>query len=99
MWARGQRRDEQFFDDLQSGDGPTASRCAIGVNGGSLNQELVMRKMQEKHGPEPGGKEKRRDYKRLHGAFGAAINGAGVGERSAPRPDYYFVQDFAGRGI
>jgi len=49
------------FDHLQSGGGSTATPVRIGVNGGSLNQELVMRKMQENTRPEPG-ERKRRDY-------------------------------------
>ena len=89
----GKRRDEQF-----------ATICAvardhgkpvrIGVNGGSLNQELVMRKMQENTDQQPGA-DLGRNHQRVHGAVGAGIDRPGAGMRAARRPDHHFLQSLA----
>jgi len=73
----GQRRDEQFSTICKIAV-DNGKPVRIGVNGGSLNQELVMRKMQENTDKNLG-KESEENYQRLHGAIGAAIDGAGFG--------------------
>ena len=52
MWARP-RRDEQFATICKVAV-DNGKPVRIGVNGGSLNQELVMRKMQENTDRDPG---------------------------------------------
>ena len=86
----GRRRDEQF-----------ATICAvarehgkavrIGVNGGSLNQELVLAKMQENTDRDLGTKL-RGDPERVHGALGAAVDGAGPRVRPSRGADRHLLQ-------
>ena len=70
----GKRRDEQFATICQVAV-EHGKPVRIGVNGGSLNQELVVAKMQENtdRGPRPlvGG-----NHQRVHGAVGAAVDRA-----------------------
>jgi len=63
----GQRRDEQFSTICKVAV-DHGKPVRIGVNGGSLNQELVMRKMQENTDRNLG-KESEEIITRLHGAF------------------------------
>ncbi len=89
----GKRRDEQFS---------TICRVAvehgkpvrIGVNGGSLNQELVMAQDAGEHRPRArplvGG-----DHQRVHGAVGAAVDRPRARIRPRTRPDHPLVQGVA----
>ena len=89
----GRRRDEQFATICgvaRDRDKPVR----IGVNGGSLNQELVVAKMQENTDRDLG-LHVRRDHQRVHGALGAAVDGAGARVRPAEGPDHHLVQDVA----
>ena len=59
----GQRRDEQFSTGSAKWPWDHGKPVRIGVNGGSLNQELVMKKMQREHPhPEPRAKRAGRNY-------------------------------------
>ena len=91
--GHGQRRDEQFATICKVAR-DNGKPVRIGVNGGSLNQELVMRKMQENTDKDLG-QDIRGNHQRVHGAFGAAINRARYRVRTAQRPDHHFVQGFA----
>ena len=79
----GRRRDEQFAT-ICAVARDNGKPVRIGVNGGSLNQELVLAKMQENTdrdlGPVLG-----RDHQRVHGALGRAVHRAGARVRSAAR--------------
>ena len=72
----------------------TARPVRIGVNGGSLNQELVLSRMQENTDRDLG-PDLRRDHQRVHGALGAAVDRARAGVRAAQGPDHHLVQDVA----
>ena len=75
----GKRRDEQFATICQVAvDHQKPVR--IGVNGGSLNQELVMARMQENTDQTPRAVV-RGDHQRVHGAVGAAVHGARARKR------------------
>ncbi len=89
----GKRRDEQFSTICKVAR-DHGKPVRIGVNGGSLNQELVLSRMQENTdrdlGPHFG-----RDHQRVHGAVGGPVHRAGAGVRAAQGPDHHLVQDVA----
>ena len=95
--GHGQRRDEQFATICKVARDHNKP-VRIGVNGGSLNQELVMQKMQE-NTDRRSGQDVRRDHQRVHGAFGAAIDGAGARMRACARIRLLFRARFRGRTI
>ena len=68
----GKRRDEQFATICQVAV-DHAKPVRIGVNGGSLNQELVMAKMQENTDARAR-PVVRGNHQRVHGAVGAAVH-------------------------
>ena len=69
-WSAGTRRDEQFATICKVAV-DNGKPVRIGVNGGSLNQELVMRKMQENTDRELGLDSE--DHQQLYGAFSDRI--------------------------
>ena len=89
----GTRRDEQFATICKVAV-DHGKPVRIGVNGGSLNQELVVAKMQENTdrglGRLVGG-----DHQRVHGALGAAVHGARARVRPHEAPDHHLVQGLA----
>ena len=91
----GKRRDEQFATICKVAV-DNGRPVRIGVNGGSLNQELVMAKMQENtdRGARP---DLRGDRRRVHGALGAAVHRAGARVGPARGPDHHLVQGVAAR--
>ena len=89
----GKRRDEQFATICQVAI-DHGKPVRIGVNGGSLNQELVMAKMQENTDRNLG-KELRRHHQRVHGAVGDPVDRARDRDRPAQGPDHHLVQDVA----
>ena len=89
----GTRRDEQFATICQVAV-DRGKPVRIGVNGGSLNQELVVAKMQENTDRDPG-QDVGRDHQRVHGALGGRVDGAGDRERPAEGSDHHLVQDVA----
>ena len=70
----GKRRDEQFTTICRVA-ADNGKPVRIGVNGGSLNQELVMNRMQENTDRNLG-KIVGRDHQRMHGAVGARFHRA-----------------------
>ena len=66
----------------------------IGVNGGSLNQELVMREDAGEHRPRPRPLV-RRHHQRVHGALGGAVHRARARSGPAQGPDHHLVQGVA----
>ena len=89
----GRRRDEQFATICKVAidhDKPVR----IGVNGGSLNQELVVAEDAGEHRPQSrpdvGG-----DPQRVHGDLGGRVDGAGARDRPAQGPDHHLVQGVA----
>ena len=70
----GQRRDEQFATICKVAR-DHGKPVRIGVNGGSLNQELVVAKMQENTDRDLG-LTLRGDHQRVHGALGGAVDRA-----------------------
>ena len=72
----------------------TAKPVRIGVNGGSLNQELVMEKMQENTDQRPRPLV-RRDRQRVHGPLGAPVDRARAPVGPAQGPDHHLVQGLA----
>ena len=89
----GRRRDEQFAT-ICSVARDNGKPVRIGVNGGSLNQELVLAKMQENTDRDLG-QVVRRHHQRVHGAVGGAVDGARAGVRPAQGSDHHLVQDVA----
>ena len=79
--APARRRDEQFATICEVAR-DHGKPVRIGVNGGSLNQELVVAKMQENTDRDLG-PDVRRDHQRVHGALGGAIHRAGARVRPA----------------
>ena len=91
----GRRRDEQFATICKVAV-DHGKPVRIGVNGGSLNQELVMAKMQEN--TDRGLRQDvRGHHRRVHGALGAAVDGPRARERIARGPDHHLVQGVAAR--
>ncbi len=91
--GHGQRRDEQFATICKVAR-DNGKPVRIGVNGGSLNQELVMRKDAGEYGQ--GSREDLRgNHQRVHGAFSARIDRTRHRVRLAQGPDHHFVQSFA----
>ena len=89
----GNRRDERFSTICKiARDHGTPIR--IGVNGGSLDQDLVMAKMQENTDRDLG-RTSEEIIKRLHGPVRAPVHGTGAGHRPARRPDCHLLQGFA----
>ena len=68
----GRRRDEQFATICKVAQDHNKP-VRIGVNGGSLNQELVVQRMQENTDRDLG-IDVRRDHQRVHGAVGPAVH-------------------------
>ena len=89
----GTRRDEQFSTICKVAV-DHGKPVRIGVNGGSLNQELVVAKMQENTDRDLG-QDVRRDHQRVHGAVGDRVDGARDRERPAQGSDHHLVQDVA----
>ena len=89
----GKRRDEQFSTICKVAV-DHGKPVRIGVNGGSLNQELVVAKMQENTDRDLG-QDVGRDHQRVHGAVGDRVDGAGDRERPAQGSDHHLVQDVA----
>ena len=89
----GKRRDEQFSTICKVAV-DHAKPVRIGVNGGSLNQELVVAKMQENTDRDLG-KIVGGDHQRVHGAVGDRVDGARDRERPAQGSDHHLVQDVA----
>ena len=92
----GKRRDEQFATICKVARDQNKP-VRIGVNGGSLNQELVVAKMQENTDARSR-THLGRDHQRVHGALGAAVDRAGARVRPAARSDHHLVQDLAPAG-
>ena len=85
----GTRRDEQFSTICKVAV-DNGKPVRIGVNGGSLNQELVMRKMQENTDRDLG-----LDSDEIINncmVLSAMIDRAGPRMRPASRPDHHFLQ-------
>ena len=89
----GRRRDEQFATICKVAV-DHGRPVRIGVNGGSLNQELVMAKMQENTDRNLG-RTLRGHHQRVHGALGAAVDRARDRVGPAQGPDHHLVQDVA----
>ena len=89
----GKRRDEQFTTICQVA-ADNGKPVRIGVNGGSLNQELVMSKMQENTDRNLG-KIVRRHHQRVPDSFRARFNGARAGIRAPERSNHHLVQGIA----
>ena len=83
----GKRRDEQFATICQVAI-DHGKPVRIGVNGGSLNQELVMREDAGEHRPRPR-QALRRHRQRVHGAVGDRIDRAG--DRTGLRQDQIII--------
>ena len=86
--APAQRRDEQFATICQVAV-DHGKPVRIGVNGGSLNQELVVAKMQENTDRNLG-KTLRGDHQRVHGAVGDRVDGARA-SRAGLRKDQIII--------
>jgi (E)-4-hydroxy-3-methylbut-2-enyl-diphosphate synthase len=93
--GHGQRRDEQFATICKVAR-DNGKPVRIGVNGGSLNQELVMQKMQEKYRQRPR-QDVRRHHQRVHGAVRDSVDGARARIRPAQRSDHHFLQGVAAK--
>ena len=91
--GKGARRDEQFATICHIAR-DNAKPVRIGVNGGSLNQELVMEKMQENTDRDLG-KTLRGDHQRVHGPLGPAVDRARAAVGPAQGPDHHLVQGLA----
>ena len=89
----GQRRDEQFSTICKIAR-DNGKPVRIGVNGGSLNQELVMRKMQENTDKNLG-KESEEIINDCMVLSALESTELALESGLTPRTDYYFVQDFA----
>ena len=89
----GQRRDEQFSTICKIAV-DNGKPVRIGVNGGSLNQELVMRKMQE-NTDQNLGKESEDIINECMVLSALQSTELALESRAAARSNYYFVQDFA----
>ena len=89
----GKRRDEQFSTICKVAV-DHGKPVRIGVNGGSLNQELVVAKMQENTDRDLG-QDVRGDHQRVHGALGDRVDRARDRERPAQGSDHHLVQDVA----
>ena len=93
--GHGQRRDEQFATICKVAR-DNGKPVRIGVNGGSLNQELVMRKMQENTDKDLG-KTSEEHHQRVHGPFSPRVHRARARVRIAQRPDHHLLQSLAPR--
>ena len=91
----GQRRDEQFSTICKIAR-DNGKPVRIGVNGGSLNQELVMHKMQENTDKNLG-KESEEIINDCMVLSALQSTELALGVRPAPRPNHHFLQDFAAR--
>ena len=89
----GRRRDEQFAT-ICAVARDNGKPVRIGVNGGSLNQELVLAQDAGEHRPRPR-PVLGRDHQRVHGALGHAVDRAGARVGPAQGPDHHLVQDVA----
>jgi (E)-4-hydroxy-3-methylbut-2-enyl-diphosphate synthase len=83
--GHGQRRDEQFSTICKIAR-DNGKPVRIGVNGGSLNQELVMRKMQENTDRELG----KTSEEIINECM--VLSALESTELAAQRPDHYFLQ-------
>ena len=92
----GRRRDEQF-STICGVARDNGKPVRIGVNGGSLNQELVIAQDAGEHRPRSRA-DVRGDHQRVHGALGGAVHRAGARDRPAQGPDHHLVQDLAAAG-
>ena len=88
----GNRRDEQFSTICKVARDHNKP-VRIGVNGGSLNQELVMRKMQENTDKDLG-KSSEEIINECMVLSALGIHSARAGMRPAQRSNNYFVQSF-----
>ena len=91
--GKGARRDEQFATICHIAR-DNGKPVRIGVNGGSLNQELVMEKMQENTDRDLG-QHVRGDHQRVHGPLGPAVDRARAPVGPAQGPDHHLVQGLA----
>ena len=89
----GQRRDEQFSTICKIAR-DNGKPVRIGVNGGSLNQELVMRKMQE-NTDQNLGKESEEIINDCMVLERSGVDRTSARIRFAARPDHHLLQDFA----
>ena len=89
----GKRRDEQFSTICKVAV-DHGKPVRIGVNGGSLNQELVLAKMQENTDRNLG-RTSEEILERVHGDLGARVHGAGDRVGTAQGPDHHLVQGVA----
>ena len=92
----GRRRDEQF-STICGVARDHGKPVRIGVNGGSLNQELVVAKMQENTDRDLG-RDLRGDHQRVHGALRGPVDRARARIGPAPRSDHHLVQDLTPEG-
>ena len=95
--AHGQRRDEQFSTICKVAR-DNGKPVRIGVNGGSLNQELVMRKMQENTDHDLG-KTSEEIINECMVLSALRIHRARARMRPAQRSDHHFLQSFAAAAI
>ena len=79
----GRRRDEQFSTICKVAV-DHGKPVRIGVNGGSLNQELVVSKMQE-NTDQRSRTHVGRDHQRLHGALGRPVDASSRSRRACAR--------------
>ena len=89
----GRRRDEQFTTICKVA-GEHGKPVRIGVNGGSLNQELVMQQMQNNTDRDLG-LTSEQILNACMVLVGAPVDGPGARGWTTPRPDHHFVQGVA----
>ena len=89
----GRRRDEQFSTICRVAR-DNGKPVRIGVNGGSLNQELVVAQMQENTDRDLG-LTSEEIINECMVALGGPVDGAGARVRPAQGPDHHLVQDVA----
>ena len=89
----GERRDEQFQTICRVA-AEHGKPVRIGVNGGSLNQELVMERMQANTDHDLGD-DVGRDHQRVHGDLGRRVNRPRARERADRTADNHLHQGVA----
>ncbi len=89
----GRRRDEQFATICKVA-ADHGKPVRIGVNGGSLNQELVMRRMQENTDRNLGLSSEEIDQ-RVHGPLRAGVDRPRPRIGPAEEPDHHLLQSVA----